>query len=234
MCKVSSYRFGEDNGIPADVVDQYISENRAGFYHNERGTERLQTAADEHGEPECFQSAIDSGVRDQLDDYSDRYDIWFEAPDQLIEEINRIETKNLDLVLQSQESDHQLQEWKKKTESLVAAKNDKIEALNDACEGLRQKIRQENQALFLMSRERAGKESTVALENFDRVKAKVIGLYSSLKGEFDKNSLRHIKSKGEVDNQALLNILLEVEKLYYRYIKGFKKDTMGGILKTVG
>lgn len=233
ICSVIRYKFADDNDIDQDTVDKYIYDNRGDFYHT--GDDRSNSRHIADGRIPQGRTVYEASpiAYEELDDFNDKYDIWFETPAQLIEEINKFETKNLELVLVNQESDQQLQEWKKKTEHLIETKDEKINTLNEACETLKQKIKHETQALQGLTKERAGMDKTVTMENFDKIKAKVFGMYNNLKGEFDKNSLRPLKSKTDFDNQTMLDILAEVEKLYYKYIKGFRKDTMGAIQKNV-
>lgn len=231
ICFLNSVTYAEDKDISLNLVKMYVDEHKFDFYHR-RESLKLNVGFDtacgnlknEQPSPE---------VRQELDNFNDKYETWLEEPSQLIEEINKIENKNLDLVLVNQENDQQLQEWRKKTEELIFSKDGKIQDLKTFCELLKLKIKQETQNLAMLGKEKAVKEKTVALENFDRIKAKVFGLYSNLKAEFDKNSLRPVKYKLDLDNQNMLDVLAEVEKLYYRFIKGCKKDAMPAILKNV-
>ena len=176
---------------------------------------------------------IDQKIHEELDHFNYGYDIWFGSSAQLIEEINKIESRNLELVLMGQEIDRQLQDWRKNIEELQAAKDSKILDLKDTKDALKKKIKQEQAAIMSMTKEKANNEKMVGIDNFDKIKIKMLGLYNGLKTEFDKNTLRQIKSETDLSNEMMLDLLTEVEKLYYKYIKGFNKETIGSLSKNV-
>lgn len=168
-----------------------------------------------------------------INEFKNHQKTYFEKTSDFLEKSNKIEHKNLELVIHSQEISQNLQEIKKKRDLLLEEKNREYNILLKNKIYLEKKLKNENKLYnSLKIKNKINNKKIINLKKFENISKTIIDIYILFKNNIRKNTLSiGLEKYQNLDKTNILKILTEIEKLLFSFTKEIKNINPKFILK---
>lgn len=169
---------------------------------------------------------------EEVDEFDEESQIYFEFPVQLVETIDKIEADNLQFIQIIQENEQALLEIQQKSAFEGEEKTFKISELSRKKVELLNNIRCCEEEISQMQKKTQQFEKEEFRNKLEKIKVLVFGIYQNCRSDFDKSftieSLKDLE-----DKKGLMFCLAQMESLIYKFSLAIKKENHAMIYKHV-
>ena len=159
-----------------------------------------------------------------VNEFKNHQKTFFVKTSDFLEKSNKIEQKNLELVIHNQEISQNLQEIKKKRDLLLEEKNKEYNVLLKNKIFLKEKLKNENKLFNSLKKKNVlNNKKNINIKKFENISKTIIDLYLFFKKNIKKNSAPILHEKFQnSDKSNILKILTEIEKLLFSFTNEIK------------
>ncbi len=163
---------------------------------------------------------------------SHEFTIFFESPDQLIEKINSIEEKNLQMMQANQQDEQNLLDQHNKMIDTKIEKTEKISSLRQLSVSLCQQIEENGDDINRLQIKKANDDKEYSNENFEKIEITLYAIFQTFRHDFHGahqfSSFMDLK-----DKKNIIISLSETEKLLYKFSVNLRREAPDNIIKIV-
>jgi hypothetical protein len=163
---------------------------------------------------------------------NEEFTIYFDNPDQLIEKINSIEEKNLQMMQTNQQEEQSLVDLQNKVKSFKLENKKKIADLKQLHFNLNLKIEENKDEISRFHAQKYNIDKKYLMENFGKIENTLFNIYHMFRYDFDR--FHHFGAGSDFkEKKNIIISLSDIEKLLYKFSVLLRRENPEHIIKSV-